>query len=163
MIIFCNGYVSTCHLHISLHLLQVVLYNMEEDGFLSHLCSLEYRLHCIYDSSLSKSVVQLFFTLFLSPLTSNCTLLYHPFPILCVCISTMYTDILFAIRLHARIQIIYNWINGQAGTTTLSQPFLLITCHYTFHLLWFRNVQRKLSINKKKCISTSTEWYIQQN
>jgi hypothetical protein len=49
---------------------------------------------------------------------------------LCVCISTMYTDIIFAIRLHARIKIISNWIHGQAGTTTLSQPFLLITCHY---------------------------------
>jgi len=42
----------------------------------------------------------------------------------------MYTDLLFSIRLHARIKIIYNWILVQAGTTTLSQPFLSITCHY---------------------------------
>lgn len=43
-------------------------------------------------------------------MTSNCTLLYHLFPIMCVCvcIATMYTDILFPIRLHARIKMIYN-------------------------------------------------------
>jgi hypothetical protein len=51
----------------SFHLLQVVLHIMGKDVFLSHLCFLEYRLHCVYDSSLSKCVVQLFFTLFLSP------------------------------------------------------------------------------------------------
>ena len=86
-----------------------------------------------------KLLFSFLFTLFLSPLTSNCTLLSHLFPILCVCvcmcISTMYTDILFAIRFHARIKIIHKWIHGQAGTTTLSQPFLLITCHYNIFRL----------------------------